>query len=150
MDRIGLAFEEFAELKIKPRTGAGAAFHEAAAMQLKEMFPMTLIAASSHLRSRGYDCRPEMLEVLIRKQVVRPTNPDAWSPADVDAAAVHFEECEMFTPYAAMCQTLGCRYADFLKPPSTAGRASLAPLLRRPTSMKDHGPTQLRRSSCSC
>lgn len=22
----------------------------------------------------------------------------------------------MFTPYAAMCQALGCRYADFLKP----------------------------------
>lgn len=116
MDHIGLSFEEYAELKIRPRAGAGAPFERAAEMHLERMFPMTLVAASHHLRSRGYDCRPEMLEVLLRNQVVRPSSPDVWSQADVDAAAAHFEACEMFHPYAAMCQTLGCRYADFLKP----------------------------------
>lgn len=57
-----------------------------------------------------------MLEVLIHNKVVTPSSPDAWSQADVDAAAAHFEECDILTPYAAMCQTLGCRYADFLRP----------------------------------
>lgn len=116
MDRIGLTFKQYAELKAMPRTGAGAAFQRAAEMELERMFPMTLVAASSHLRSRGYDCRPEMLEVLIRNQVVKLAGPDAWSQADVDAAAQHFEDCDLFTPYAAMCQTLGCRYVDFLRP----------------------------------
>jgi len=116
MARIGLTFDEYVDLKVKPRVGADAAFQQAAEMELEQMFPMTLAAASSHLRSRGYDCRPEMLEVLISNQVVTPAAPDAWSQADVDAAAEHFEDCDIFTPYAAMCQTLGCRYADFLKP----------------------------------
>jgi hypothetical protein len=62
MDRIGLTFEEYAELKVKPRVGADAAFQRAAEMELEQMFPMTLTAASNHLRSRGYDCRPQMLE----------------------------------------------------------------------------------------
>ena len=34
----------------------------------------------------------------------------------MDAAARHFEDCDLLTPYAAMCQTLGCRYVDFLRP----------------------------------
>lgn len=110
MDRIGLSFEEYAELKVRPRVGADTAFGHAAEMALAEMFPMTLVAASSHLRSRGYDCRPAMLEVLVRDGVVTPAAPDAWSRADVDAAARHFEDCDLLTPYAAMCQTLGCRY----------------------------------------
>ena len=33
MDRIGLTFEEFAELKVKPRHGADAAFQRAAEME---------------------------------------------------------------------------------------------------------------------
>jgi len=40
------------------------------------------------------------------------TDADAVKSA-VDAAAEHFEDCGIFTPYAAMCQALGCRYADF-------------------------------------
>jgi len=115
MDRIGLTFEEYAALKVRPRVDADAAFQHAAEMTLAEMFPMTLLAASSHLRSRGYDCRPAMLEVLVRDGVVTPAAPDAWNQADVDAAAQHFEDCDLLTPYAAMCQTLGCRYADFIK-----------------------------------
>ena len=45
-----------------------------------------------------------------------PAEPDVWSQADVDAAAEHFEDCQIFTPYAAMCEALGCRYADFMRP----------------------------------
>lgn len=116
MDRIGLSFEEYAELKVRPRVGADAAFQHAAQMTLAEMFPMTLMAASGHLRSRGYDCRPAMLEVLVRDGVVKPAEPNAWARTDVDAAAEHFEQCDLLHPYATMCQTLGCRYADFLRP----------------------------------
>ena len=116
MRPTALTLDEFVNLKIKPRAGADAASHEAAARELERMFPMTLVAASHHLRSRGYDCRPAMLEVLVRDGVVTPAGPDAWSQADVDAAAQHFEDCDLLTPYAAMCQTLGCRYVDFLKP----------------------------------
>ncbi len=116
MMRIGLTFNEYVDLKLKPPAGADKAFQEAAQMQADQMFPMTLAGASSHLRSRGYDCRPEMLEVLIRNGVVKPDSQDAWLQADVDAASEHFEDCDLLTPYAAMCQTLGCRYADFLRP----------------------------------
>ncbi len=116
MERIGLTFDEFVELKLKPAAGADQAFHEAADLERREMFPMPLVAAANHLRSRGYDCRPAMLELLVKDGVVKPAGPDAWSQADVDAAAEHFEECGILTPYAAMCQTLGCRYADFLRP----------------------------------
>jgi len=112
----GLTFDEYVELKLKPPAGADRAFQRAAEMEREEMFPMNTATASSHLRSRGYDCRPEMLELLVKNGVVTLTKPDAWMQADVDAAAEHFEECEIFVPYAAMCQTLGCRYADFLRP----------------------------------
>jgi len=97
MQRIGLTFEEVVELKAKP--------------QLR----MTLAAACSQLQARGYDCRPPMLELLIQHGVVTPANSDAWSQADVDAAADHLEQCEMHTPYVVMCTALGCRYADFLR-----------------------------------
>ncbi len=113
--RIGLTFDEYVDLTLKPLKGADKAFHRGAETLVGQMFPMTLGAASSHLRSRGYDCRPEMLEVLVQNGVVTPTE-GAWTRADVDAAADHFEDCEMFTPYAAMCQTLGCGYADFERP----------------------------------
>jgi len=120
MGPTGLTFVEFVSLKLRPRAGAGRALQEtafqAAEMERERMFPMALVVASNHLRSRGYDCRPEMLEMLIENQVVRPAKVDLWSQADVDAAAEHFEDCGIFTPYAAMCVALGCRYADFLRP----------------------------------
>jgi hypothetical protein len=80
------------------------------------MFPMATAAASHHLRSRGYDCRPAILDALIRQGVVTPSKPDTWSRADVEAAADHLEEAGIFVPYVVMCQALGCRYADFLRP----------------------------------
>lgn len=116
MTRIGLTFDEHFDLRVKPRSGADPAFHEAAEAERDGMFPMGTAAASQHLRSRGYDCRPAMLDALIEQGVVKPSRPDAWTRADVDAAAGHFEECGIFVPYAAMCLALGCRYADFLRP----------------------------------
>ncbi len=113
---IGLTFDEFVEVKLKPPVGADQAFRQAAEMERDEMFPMATVAASHHLRSRGYDCRPAMLDVLVKNGVATPSEPDVWSQADVDAAADHFEDCEIFVPYAAMCQALVCRYMDFLRP----------------------------------
>jgi hypothetical protein len=114
--RIGLTLDEQFDLRVKPRTGADRAFHEAAQDERDRMFPMATAAASHHLRSRGYDCRPAILDALIRQGVVTPSQPDAWTQADVDAAADHMEDAGIFTPYAAMCMALGCRYADFLRP----------------------------------
>lgn len=116
MTRIGLTLDEHFELRVKPRAGADPAFHEAAQEEQDRMFPMSTAAASHHLWSRGYDCRPAILDALIRQGVVTLSQPDAWSQADVDAAADHLEDAGIFTPYAAMCMALGCRYADFLRP----------------------------------
>lgn len=114
--RIGLTLSEFVELRLKPPAIADQAFHEAAAMERAEVFPMNANTAASHLRTRGYDCRPAMLEMLVQNGVVKPAKKDAWTEKDVERAAEHFEDCEVFTPYAAMCQALGCRYAEFLRP----------------------------------
>ena len=73
---------------------------------------MTTAASSAHLRSRGYDCRPVMLDILVKNGVVKLAQPDVWSREDVDAAAEYFEQSEMLVPYTAMCATLGCRYLD--------------------------------------
>lgn len=116
MTRIGLTLDEHFDLRVKPRAGADPAFHEAAQEERDRMFPMATAAASLHLRSRGYDCRPAILDALIRQGVVTPSQPDAWTQADVDAAANHLEEAGIFVPYVVMCQALGCRYADFLRP----------------------------------
>ena len=96
---IGLTFDEYVELR-----------------QTGETFPLSTAEASRHLYRRGYDCKPPMLEYLVQEGIVKLSQPDAWTQADVDAAAQYFEQCEVFTPYAAMCQTLLCRYADFLRP----------------------------------
>jgi beta-fructofuranosidase len=40
-----------------------------------------------------------MLELLVENGVVRLSSPDAWTRADVDAAADYFEDAEIFTPY---------------------------------------------------
>jgi hypothetical protein len=72
-----------------------------------------------------------MLEMLIENGVVTPAGPDAWSQADVDAAAEHFEDCQIFVPYAMMCVALGCRYADFLRPLREAAERESARYGRR-------------------
>ena len=131
MPRTGLTCEEFVNLKLRPPASADPAFHSAAETMAAELFPMTLLQASAHLRGRGYDSRPEMLELLVRNKVVNPTRPDAWSQLDVDAAADHFEDGSIYTPYAAMCQTLGCGYADFLRPLREAAEIASAKYRRR-------------------
>jgi hypothetical protein len=52
---------------------------------------MTINQTAEHLRSRGYDCKPQMLELLVEKGVVRTSSPEVWTRADVDAAADYFE-----------------------------------------------------------
>ena len=91
---IGLTFEEYASLRLTPPAGADRAFQRAAQMEREEMFPMNTLSATGHLRSRGYDCKPAMLELLVKNGVVTLVDPDVWTQADVDAAAEHFEECE--------------------------------------------------------
>lgn len=129
--RIGLTLDEYTALRLAPPPGADPAFHVAAKAERERLFPMTLLGASSHLRSRGYDCRPPMLEMLVKNGVVKPSQPDVWTQADVDAAADHFEDCELFTPYGTMCQALGCRYADFLRPLREAAERESAKYGRR-------------------
>ena len=68
----GLTFAEYVELKLQPHSNADQAFHEAAEAERDEMFPMSLATAANHLRSRGYDCKPAMLELLIQNGVVTP------------------------------------------------------------------------------
>ncbi|GIX05029.1 MAG: hypothetical protein KatS3mg114_0898 [Planctomycetaceae bacterium] len=113
--RIGLTFEEYVDLRLKPLAGADPVFIEAAEMEREALFPMTTAQAASHLRSRGYDCKPQMLELLVENGVVRPAQADAWQQVDVETVADYFEDAEIFTPYAAACQTFGFRYADFLR-----------------------------------
>ncbi|MBX3452497.1 MAG: hypothetical protein KF777_23300 [Planctomycetaceae bacterium] len=96
---LGLTFDEFADVR-----------------QKDQAFPLSTVAACQHLRQRGYDCHPPMLELLVEIGVVQLFQPDTWTREDVDAAAEYFEECEFFVPNAAMCAALGCRYVDFLRP----------------------------------
>jgi hypothetical protein len=114
--RIGLTFDEYVELRLKPPAGADRLFHQAAEEEAERMFPMTTVQATSHLRSRGYDVRPPMLDLLVENQVVKLAQADVWTRADVDAAADHFEEAGVLVPYGEMCRALGCSYADFLRP----------------------------------
>ncbi len=88
MTRIGLTLDEHFDLRVKPRAGADPAFHEAAQEERDGMFPMATVAASHHLRSRGYDCRPALLEALVEQGVVTPSRPDTWTQVEVDGEAV--------------------------------------------------------------
>jgi hypothetical protein len=114
--RIGLTFDEYVQLRLKPMAGADPAFLEAAEQERGAMFPMATTVAANHLRSRGYDVRASMLELLVKNGVAKLTKSDTWTQADVEAAASYFEDAMIYVPYAAMCQTLGCTYADFLRP----------------------------------
>ncbi len=113
---IGLTFEEYVDVKLRPQESAHRVFDIAAQKHASEMFPMSTVQAANHLRSRGYACRPASLEMLVETEGVSLAGSDRWMQADVDAAAEHFEQCESFVPYATMCLALGCRYVDFLRP----------------------------------
>jgi hypothetical protein len=86
---IGLAFEEYVDLRLRPSASVERVFQEAAAMEREQTFPMNTASAANHLRSRGYDCRPAMLEMLVENGVVTLSQPDTWTQADVDAAGEH-------------------------------------------------------------
>lgn len=68
---IGLTFDEYAELRLACRNGAEPAFRQAAKIEREKLFPLSTAAASSHLRSRGYDYRAEMLDLLVKNGVVK-------------------------------------------------------------------------------
>lgn len=113
--RIGLSLDEFTDLKMRPHARADRVFHQVAEDTIEKLFPMDTGAAAIHLRSRGYDVRPPMLDVLVEDGVVALAQSDVWSRADVEVAADYFEEARMLVPYAAMRNTLGCSYARFLR-----------------------------------
>jgi hypothetical protein len=112
---IGLTFEEYVELKLMPPKHADRAFVTAAEHMRDEAFPMSLAQAAWHVRTRGYECRPESLELLVKQQVVEPVDVDAWTRADVDAVCDYFEQHGFYVPYAEFCRVLGCSYASFLR-----------------------------------
>ncbi len=112
---IGLTFEEYVELKLMPPNHADRAFVTAAEHMRDEAFPMSLSQAAWHVRTRGYDCRPESLELLVKQQTVEPVDADAWTRADVDAVCDYFEQHGFYVPYAEACRVLGCSYASFLR-----------------------------------
>ena len=62
---IGLSFEEYFELKLKPCAGADPVCFQAAEQERDGMFRMPLVSVASHLRSRGYDCRPQSRDLLL-------------------------------------------------------------------------------------
>jgi len=113
--KIGLTLDEYFELRLKPLAGADRVFEEAAERRIEELFPMSTVSASHHLRSRGYDSRPELLETLVEDGVVTLGEGDTWTQGDVEAAVEHFEDCQLFVPYAMMCYALGCSYGDFCR-----------------------------------
>lgn len=115
MTSIGLTFDEYIELWLKPPAEASLDFHAAAELERERMFPMPKAIASKQLRSRGYDCHPIMLDAMVEQGVVKTSDADAWSREDLEAAAEHLESCQIFTPLANMCEALGCRYANVLR-----------------------------------
>ncbi len=87
--RIGLTLDEYVDLKVRPHSGADRVFHQAAEQESWQSFPMHTAAAATHLRSRGYDVRPEMLDLLVEDGVVKLAKKDAWTEKDVERAAEH-------------------------------------------------------------
>lgn len=110
---VGMTFEEYVELKLMPSPRADRVFRLTAEKRRDSMFPLDLALAAAHLRSRGYDCRPQTLELLVEQGVIEMDDANRWERKHVDAAAEYFEQCELFTPYAEMCRVLGCTYGDF-------------------------------------
>jgi len=114
--RIGLSLDEFTDLKMCPHARADRVFHQAAEEAVEQLFPMATVAVANHLRSRGYDVRAAMLDVLVESGTVVLAEPGVWTEADVETAANYFEAAGMLVPYAMTCEVLGCCYGDFLRP----------------------------------
>lgn len=112
---IGLTFDEYVDVKLRPPAGADPAIKRGFEAEVEEKFPMATVTASHHLRSRVRQPSGHAGTAGGKRRGQSWRN-RTRGREDVDAAAEHFEEHEMFVPYAAMCQTLGCRYIDFLRP----------------------------------
>ena len=112
---IGLTFEEYVELKLMPPKPADRAFVTAAEHMREEAFPMSLSQAAWHVRTRGYDCRPQSLELLVKQQTIEPADVDAWTRTDVDAVCDYFEQHGLYVPYAEACRVFGFSYVSFLR-----------------------------------
>ena len=66
MTRIGLTLDEHFDLRVKPRTDADPAVHEAAPRRnTTDVVNDDPSAAAHHLRSRGYHCRPAILGAMV-------------------------------------------------------------------------------------
>lgn len=76
---IGLTYDEYVDVKLRPPSGADRAIQRGFEAALVEKFPMATVSASHHLRARGYDCRPAMLEVLVKNGIVKLAQPDSWT-----------------------------------------------------------------------
>jgi hypothetical protein len=87
--RIGLSFDEFVVLLLAPLAGADPAFVQAAEMERKSLFPMTVNQAAEHLGSRGYDCKPQMLELLEENGVVGLSH-NTEKPVELAVRAMHY------------------------------------------------------------
>ncbi|MGB0600453.1 MAG: hypothetical protein ACPGLY_27570 [Rubripirellula sp.] len=112
---IGLTFDEFVNVKLRP-TNEDVPKHRSADVRAAQLFPMTTTEAANHLRSRGYDSPVDSLEELVKDGVLSLDADGNWTREAVDEAADFYERCELFVPYATMCQALGCRYVDWLVP----------------------------------
>ncbi len=52
---IGLTFEEYVEHKRTPAKNADSVTRRSAERSLEEIFPMTLVQAAGHVRTRGFE-----------------------------------------------------------------------------------------------
>ncbi len=64
---IGLTCEKYDELKLMPPHHADRGFVTVAEHMRYKAFPKSLAQAAWHVRTRGYDCRLESLELLVNQ-----------------------------------------------------------------------------------
>jgi hypothetical protein len=65
--------------------------------------PLALSETAEHLRSQSYDCKPQMLELLVESGIVRVSPPNAWTRMEVDAAADCLQDAEILTRPTPRC-----------------------------------------------
>lgn len=98
--RLGLTIEEFTELDRKPIAC--------------DDQPLTIVEAAEHMRQRGYCCRPESLEIVLKDRQTEIWN-RIWTQELIESCCDYFETHQFFTPYVEMCRVLGCNYFTYLR-----------------------------------
>ncbi|MEZ6138285.1 MAG: hypothetical protein R3C53_25665 [Pirellulaceae bacterium] len=81
--RFGLTIEEFVELEREP-------------IACGEQ-PLTIEEVAEHMRQRGYCCRPESLELLMKGRPLEASN-RIWPRDLIESFCDYFEAHEFFTP----------------------------------------------------